>query len=91
MVSRRKQHGKRTVRVQEIAQVRWMRVEEYANTDFIKAQPSIKVSVDCMAAYQRGMYKGMAAEEMAGTRGGLHLLVHGLHATDALPEGWENC
>lgn len=77
--------------IQETAQVKWMRVEEYANTDFIKAQPSNKTSVDCMAAYQRGIYQGLTAEEMTGTRGGLHLLAHGLHATDPLPEGWENC
>ena len=76
--------------LQEIAQVKWMPLAEYADAEFIRTQPTMKISVACMQAYQRGMYKGMTAEELRGTRGGLHLLVHGLHAADLLPEGWEN-
>lgn len=64
--------------VQEIADARWMPMEEYADSDFIRSNAAVRQLVQCMRAYQQGMYSGFASTAVLPARAGQQLVVHGL-------------
>lgn len=64
--------------MQELADARWMPIEEYADTDFIKSNAAVRQLVQCMRGFQQGTYSGFAVTAVLPSRVGQQLVVHGL-------------
>jgi hypothetical protein len=82
--------------VQEIAEVRWMPMQEYRKTDHVQQNPAILALVECMEAYVWRGYRGFTVRKLQyhPSKKPEHLLADGLAtmtgADSALPEGRES-